>query len=97
MVTLKVSPLTRLEGHLSITAQISDGVVAEAWSHGEMFRGIEKILLGRDPRDAPIITSRICGVCHAIHRNVSLRAIENTSGFEFPGLPGKYKIPDGAG
>ncbi len=84
---VKITPLTRLEGHLGITARVSDETpyyVSSAYSHGEMFRGLEKILLGRDPRDAPIITSRTCGVCHFIHRHCSLRNIETAAGFVFP-------------
>jgi|GEM_PF-933640 Ni,Fe-hydrogenase I large subunit len=81
---VKITPLTRLEGHLGITAKIADDKVITAYSHGEMFRGFEKILIGRDPRDAPVITSRTCGVCHFIHRHTSLRAIETAAGFAFP-------------
>lgn len=93
---IKIDPVTRLEGHLEITATAEDGVVTEAYSHGNMFRGIEKILVDEDPRDAPTITSRICGVCHAVHRLTSLRAIEDAAGFKFPGRPGTKEIPDGA-
>ncbi len=84
---VKISPLTRLEGHLGITARVSDETpyyVSSAYSHGEMFRGLEKILINRDPRDAPVITSRTCGVCHFIHRHTSLRNIETAAGFVFP-------------
>jgi len=84
MPYVKISPLTRLEGHLGVTVRVIDGYVKEAWSHGEMWRGIEKILLKRDPRDAPVITQRICGVCHFIHRHTSLRCIESSFGFRFP-------------
>jgi Ni,Fe-hydrogenase I large subunit len=96
MTEIIIDPVTRLEGHLEITATADAGVVTEAYSHGNMFRGIEKILIGRDPRDAPTITSRICGVCHAVHRLTSLRAIEDAAGFKFPGRPGTKEIPDGA-
>lgn len=81
---VKISPLTRLEGHLGITARINSDAVSAAYAHGEMFRGFEKILIDRDPRDAPVITSRTCGVCHFVHRHTSLRAIENAAGFSFP-------------
>jgi Ni,Fe-hydrogenase I large subunit len=57
-----VDPITRIEGHLRIEAQIEKGRVADAWSSGMMFRGIELILPGRDPRDAWVFTQRICGV-----------------------------------
>jgi Ni,Fe-hydrogenase I large subunit len=57
-----IDPLTRIEGHLRIEAQVEDGRVAEAWSAAMMFRGLEIILKGRDPRDAWVFTQRICGV-----------------------------------
>jgi len=57
-----VDPITRIEGHLRIEAKIEDGYVTDAWSAGMMFRGIELILPGRDPRDAWVFAQRICGV-----------------------------------
>ena len=57
-----IDPITRIEGHLRIEAQIEDGYVQDAWSSGMMFRGIELIMPGRDPRDAWVFTQRICGV-----------------------------------
>ena len=57
-----IDPITRIEGHLRIEVQIEDGQVADAWSSGMMFRGIELLLPGRDPRDAWVFTQRICGV-----------------------------------
>jgi Ni,Fe-hydrogenase I large subunit len=57
-----IDPLTRIEGHLRIEAQVENGQVAEAWSAAMMFRGLEIILKGRDPRDAWVFTQRICGV-----------------------------------
>jgi Ni,Fe-hydrogenase III large subunit len=57
-----IDPITRIEGHLRIEVQIENGHVTDAWSSGMMFRGIELILLGRDPRDAWVFTQRICGV-----------------------------------
>jgi Ni,Fe-hydrogenase I large subunit len=57
-----IDPITRIEGHLRIEAQIENGYVQDAWSSGMMFRGIELIMPGRDPRDAWVFTQRICGV-----------------------------------
>ena len=57
-----IDPITRIEGHLRIEAQIENGKVTDAWSAGMMFRGIELIMAGRDPRDAWVFTQRICGV-----------------------------------
>jgi len=57
-----VDPVTRIEGHLKIEVEVEDGRVVDAKSSGTLFRGLEIILQGRDPRDAQHITQRICGV-----------------------------------
>ncbi len=57
-----IDPVTRIEGHLKIECEVDNGKVVNAWSSGTMWRGIEVILLGRDPRDAWLFTQRICGV-----------------------------------
>jgi hypothetical protein len=57
-----IDPITRIEGHLRIEVQIENGQVTDAWGAGMMFRGIELLLPGRDPRDAWVFTQRICGV-----------------------------------
>jgi len=57
-----IDPITRIEGHLRIEALVQNGQVIDAWSAGTMFRGIELVMQGRDPRDAWIFTQRICGV-----------------------------------
>ncbi|HSQ79289.1 MAG TPA: nickel-dependent hydrogenase large subunit [Candidatus Bathyarchaeia archaeon] len=80
MATTTIDPLTRVEGHLKIKIEVSGGLVSNAWSSGLLFRGFETILQGRDPRDAPALTARICGVCHAVHRLTSIQALENAAG-----------------
>jgi len=55
---IMIDPVTRIEGHLRIEVEVEDGKVKNAWSSGQMFRGIEIILKGRDPRDAPLFTQR---------------------------------------
>ena len=67
MGTIVIDPVTRIEGHLKIETVVEDGKVKEAKSTGTLFRGFELILRGRDPRDAQIITQRICGVCPQSH------------------------------
>ena len=67
MGKITIDPITRIEGHLKIEATVEDGVVKDAKSSGTLFRGIELILRGRDPRDAQVITQRICGVCPQSH------------------------------
>jgi len=59
---IAIDPITRIEGHLRLEVQIENGQVMDAWSAGMMFRGIELIMPGRDPRDAWVFTQRICGV-----------------------------------
>ena len=63
--TIKIDPITRIEGHMAVEAVIDDGVVKDARSAGTLFRGFEIILKDRDPRDANRLTQRICGVCPA--------------------------------
>ena len=69
-----VDPITRIEGHLRIDVEVDDGRVTKAWSSGQMFRGIETILQGRDPREAWLFTQRFCGVCTTVHAVASVRA-----------------------
>ncbi|HEU0032584.1 MAG TPA: nickel-dependent hydrogenase large subunit [Kofleriaceae bacterium] len=80
MTHLVVDPVTRIEGHLRIEAEVDGGKVTNAWSSSTMFRGIELILQGRDPRDAWAFTQRICGVCTTVHAIASIRAVENAIG-----------------
>ncbi len=80
MRTIVIDPVTRIEGHLKIEATVDDGVVVEARSTGTLFRGIELILQGRDPRDAPRITQRICGVCPTAHATASTFALDEAFG-----------------
>jgi Ni,Fe-hydrogenase I large subunit len=84
MTHIVVDPVTRIEGHLRIEAEIENGQVSDAWSSSTMFRGIEIILQGRDPRDAWAFTQRICGVCTTVHAIASIRAVENAIGAEPP-------------
>jgi len=79
-----VDPVTRIEGHLRIDAEVDNGFVSKAWSSGQMWRGIEVILKGRDPRDAWLFTQRICGVCTTVHALASVRCVENALGLEIP-------------
>ncbi len=81
---ITVDPITRIEGHLRIDCQVDGGKVTNAWSSGQMWRGIEVILKDRDPRDAWIYTQRICGVCTTVHAIASVRAVENALKMEIP-------------
>jgi [NiFe] hydrogenase large subunit/hydrogenase large subunit len=84
---IAVDPITRIEGHLRIEAQIDNGKIANAWSSSTAFRGIETILKGRDPRDAHHFTQRFCGVCTTVHSLASIRCVEDAL---------KIQIPDNA-
>jgi hydrogenase large subunit len=81
---ITIDPLTRIEGHLRIDVEVDGGVVTNAWSSGQMFRGLENILKGRDPRDAWLFVQRICGVCTTVHALASVRAVEDALGLEIP-------------
>jgi hydrogenase large subunit len=81
---ITIDPITRIEGHLRIDCEIDRGKVTNAWSSGQMWRGIEVILQGRDPRDAWLYTQRACGVCTTVHAVASVRAVENALGMEVP-------------
>jgi hydrogenase large subunit len=79
-----VDPVTRIEGHLRIEAVVENGVITDAYSAGTMVRGLEKILIGRDPRDAWAITERVCGVCTTVHALASVRSVEDALGISVP-------------
>jgi hydrogenase large subunit len=79
-----VDPVTRIEGHLRIEAVVNNGVITDAYSSGTMVRGIEKILIGRDPRDAWALTERVCGVCTTVHALASVRSVEDAVGISVP-------------
>jgi [NiFe] hydrogenase large subunit len=81
---ITVDPITRIEGHLRIEVEVEGGKVKNAWSSGQMFRGIEMILQGRDPRDAHHFVQRSCGVCTYTHALSSVRAVEAAVGVKIP-------------
>ena len=79
-----VDPITRIEGHLRIEAQMDGNKIGQAYSSGTMVRGIETILKGRDPRDAWAYAQRICGVCTLVHGMASIRAVEDALNYDIP-------------
>ena len=81
---LVIDPITRIEGHLRIDVQVDGGAVTDAWASCTMWRGIENILLGRDPREAWLFAQRFCGVCTTVHAMASVRAVEDALGLEIP-------------
>jgi Ni,Fe-hydrogenase I large subunit len=84
MAKIVIDPITRIEGHLRIEAEVDGGMVKDAWSSSAMFRGIEKILQTRDPRDAWYFVQRFCGVCTTVHSIASVRSVENALGIKVP-------------
>ncbi len=80
MKKIVIHPITRIEGHLKVEAMVDNGEVKDASISGTMFRGIEVILKGRDPRDAVMLTQRICGVCPEPHAIASVTAVEDYAG-----------------
>jgi len=85
-IVAAIDPVTRIEGHLKVDVAIDTvgGVqqVTDVRTIGTLFRGFEKVLEGRDPRDAPIITSRICGVCPTSHAMAAVLALDAASGMK---------------
>lgn len=80
-----VDPITRIEGHMRCEVNLdSNNVIRNAVSTGTMWRGLEVILKGRDPRDAWAFTERICGVCSGTHALTSVRAVEDALHINIP-------------
>ncbi len=82
-----IDPVTRIEGHLKIECIVENGVVKDARATGTLFRGLELVLRGRDPRDAQVITQRICGVCPQSHGIAAALNLDSAFGIA-------AKIPD---
>src|SRR5512138_4026682 len=82
---LVVDPITRIEGHLRIEVELDNtNTIRDAWSSITLWRGIETILKGRDPRDAGLIVQRFCGVCTYVHYEASIMACEDAFGIKPP-------------
>jgi Ni,Fe-hydrogenase I large subunit len=84
MTRFAIDPVTRVGGHLRVEVDLAEGLVQDAWCSATMFRGIERILKGRDPRDAWLFAQRICGACTGSHALASVRAVENALGVRIP-------------
>jgi len=74
---ITIDPITRIEGHLRVDVEVENNAVNNAWASCTMWRGIETILRGRDPRDAWMFTQRFCGVCTTVHAMASVRSVED--------------------
>lgn len=84
MARLSIDPVTRVGGHLRVELEVSGGRVQDAWVSGTMYRGIERILEGRDPRDAWLMAERICGTCGTAHARAAVEAVEAAVGSSIP-------------
>jgi hydrogenase large subunit len=87
MGKIVIDPVTRIEGHLKVEAIVDGGKVKEAKSAGMLFRGLELIMRGRDPRDAQRIAQRVCGVCPTSHSMAATLNLDSAFGIA-------DKIPD---
>ncbi|MCP4710340.1 MAG: nickel-dependent hydrogenase large subunit [Planctomycetes bacterium] len=81
---IAIDPVTRIEGHLSVKVELEGQKVSQAYCRGDMFRGFEVILKGRDPLEAQHITQRICGVCPVSHGTASVLAQDEAYGITTP-------------
>jgi hydrogenase large subunit len=81
MATYEVDPISRIEGHLGVKVTETGGVITEADVHGNLWRGFENFLLGRDINDAITFTQRICGVCPVPHGMTSTYAADAVLGY----------------
>ena len=84
MARISIDPITRIEGHLRIDVEVDSGSVQKAWASCTMWRGIETILKGRDPREGWLFAQRFCGVCTTVHAIASVRAVEDALQLEIP-------------
>lgn len=84
MAKIVIDPITRIEGHLRIEVEVENGKISAARALGTMYRGIEPMLRGRDPRDATYVTERVCGVCAGSHGWASSMALDQAFGAKVP-------------
>ncbi len=84
MTRVKINPLTRAHGYLSVELEVEGGRVTDARSSGLLFRGFEQMLRGRAPHDAVYLTQRICGICSSAHAIAAAMALENAFNIEVP-------------
>ena len=82
--TLDIAPVGRVEGDLDVRVEIDDGVVTNAWTQAEMFRGFEIILRGKDPNAGLVVTPRACGICGASHLTCAAWALDTAYGAHVP-------------
>ncbi len=84
MTRIGIDPVTRVNGQLRVDVEAVGGYVGSAWLSAGSFRGIEAVLVGRDPRDAWLMAQRVCGTCTGVHALASVRAVEQGLGIQIP-------------
>src|SRR6201981_3670460 len=86
LVEMNWDPITRIVGSLVIFTKIdfANKQVAECHSTSSIFRGYSIFMQGKDPRDAPFITSRICGICGDNHATCAVYATNMACGMATP-------------
>lgn len=77
-------PLNRVEGDLEVRVELQDGVVTDAWCSGTLYRGLERLLVGRGALDGLVLTPRICGICSTSHLSAAVRALDSMAGAQVP-------------
>ncbi|WP_414632112.1 Ni/Fe hydrogenase subunit alpha [Acetomicrobium sp. UBA5826] len=88
---LEINPVTRIEGHGKITVMLDEaGEVKEARFHVTQYRGFEVFTKGRDFREMPVITPRICGICPVSHHLASAKACDDILGVTI--TPAAHKL-----
>ncbi len=75
MSRLIVGPFNRVEGDLEVKLDIEDGHVKRSNVVAPLYRGFEKILNGKDPRDALVYAPRICGICSVAQSSAAAGAL----------------------
>jgi len=82
--TLDISPVGRVEGDLDVRVDVQEGVVVNAWTQAELFRGFEVILRDKDPQAGLVVTPRACGICGASHLTCAAWALDTAWQTEVP-------------
>jgi Ni,Fe-hydrogenase I large subunit len=78
-----IGPFNRVEGDLEVQIEIEDGRVSRAWVNSPLYRGFEQIMVGKDPRDALVVTPRICGICSISQSVAAARALAQAQGIDY--------------
>ena len=90
--TIKIDPITRLEGHGKIQIFLDDdGAVEDCYFQIPELRGFERFVEGRPIEELPRIVTRICGVCPASHHMASAKAVDGCFGGQVAPLAHKLR------